>query len=47
MNNILLGVALTTSAIGFGVIFYIKILKKKIKKYVLRNEKIKKYFRET
>ena len=35
------------SAIGLGIIAYIKFLKKKIKRYVLRNEKIEKYFKGT
>jgi hypothetical protein len=45
MNNVLLGVAVTTSAIGVAVVIYIRLLKRKIKRFVLRNERIKKYFK--
>ncbi len=46
MNKILLGASIATSAIGIGIFAYIKFLKNKVKKYVLRNERIEKYFRE-
>jgi len=46
MSKVLLGVTIATSAIGFGIFSYIKFLKKKIRRYVLRNEKIEKYFKE-
>ena len=46
MSKVLLGVTIATSAIGLGIFAYIKFLKKKIKRYVLRNEKIEKYFKE-
>ena len=46
MNDILLGVIITTSAIGAGILVYIRLLKRKIKRFVLRNEKIRKYFKE-
>ena len=46
MNEILLGVAITSSAIVAGIIVYIRFLKKKIKKFVLRNDKIESYFKE-
>ena len=46
MNKIQLGVSIATSAIGIGIFAYIQFLKKKMKRFVLRNEKIKKFFRE-
>ncbi len=46
MNKVLLGISIATSAIGVGVFTYIKLLKKKIRRYVLRNDKIEKYFKE-
>lgn len=45
MNEVQLGVAIATSAIGIGILSYIKFLKKKVRRYVLRNEKIEKYFK--
>ena len=46
MSKVLLGVIIATSAIGAGILVYIKVLKRKIKRFVLRNEKIRKYFKE-
>lgn len=45
-NEVLLSVALVASAVGAGIIAYTKLLKKKLKRFVLRNEKIEKYFKE-
>lgn len=45
MEKIALGVSITASAIGAAAFGYIKYLKSKMKKYVLRNDKIEKYFR--
>jgi hypothetical protein len=46
MNYILLSATLATGAIGAGIYAYLKALKKRIKRYVLRNEKIEKYFKD-
>lgn len=46
MNYILLSATVAVSLIGGGIIAYIKFLKKKIKRFVLRNEKIEKYFKD-
>lgn len=46
MNNIQLG-AIGASIVGAGVFAYIKVLKRRMRKYILRHEKIEKYFRET
>lgn len=46
MNEVQLGIAITTSAIGIGILSYIRFLKKKMKRYVLRNDKIEKYFKD-
>jgi hypothetical protein len=43
-NNYLQGVAVATSIIALGILVYIKLLKKKMKKFILRSEKIEKYF---
>ncbi|MBW2984345.1 hypothetical protein KY361_04475 [Candidatus Woesearchaeota archaeon] len=45
MNKILLE-AIGVSIIGTGVLAYIRVLKKRIRKYILRHEKIEKYFKE-
>ena len=46
MNDILLEIAITSSAIVGGIVFYIRWLKKKMKRFVLRNDEIEKYFKE-
>lgn len=38
------GVSVFTSLIALVLIIYIRMLKNKMKKYILRNEKIEKYF---
>ena len=45
MSKIALGVTIATSVIGIAIFTYIKFLKRKIKRFVLRNEKINKYFK--
>ena len=45
MEKVLLGV-ISASVIGAGVFLYLRKLKTKIKKFVLRSEKIEKYFKE-
>ena len=44
-NKILLDVFIGASAIILGIIVYVKALKKKMRRFVLRNEKIKNYFK--
>jgi hypothetical protein len=44
--NITLSITLASSAIGIGIIVYLKFLKRRIRRFVLRNEKIQKYFKE-
>lgn len=39
------GVSIFTSLIALALILYIRMLKSKMKKYILRNEKIEKYFK--
>ncbi len=46
MDYVTLGVLTVASAVGIGLVAYIKMLKKRIKRYVLRYEKIEKYFKE-
>ncbi|MBI2670835.1 hypothetical protein HYX18_02570 [Candidatus Woesearchaeota archaeon] len=38
------GVAIATSIIALIILIYIKILRKKMKKFILRSERIAKYF---
>lgn len=38
------GISVFTSLIALALIIYIKMLKNKMRKYILRNEKIEKYF---
>lgn len=44
MNTIALGI-ISASIAGAGIVIYLKRLKSKIKRYVLRNEQIEKYFK--
>jgi len=37
---------MAASAIGIAIITYVKLLKKRMKRFVLRYEKIEKYFKE-
>ena len=46
MNYILLSTTVVASIVGGSVIAYIKFLKRKIKRFVLRNERIQKYFKD-
>ena len=45
MDKIALGIV-SASVVAAGIILYLRKLKSKVKKYVLRNEHIEKYFRE-
>lgn len=45
MEKVILGI-ISASVIGAGVLWYLRRLKTKIKRFVLRNEKIEKYFKE-
>ncbi|MFH1682677.1 MAG: hypothetical protein ABIA37_02670 [Candidatus Woesearchaeota archaeon] len=45
MEVVPLAAAIGTAAIAGGVLTYIKLMKKKVKKFVLRNEKIDKYYK--
>lgn len=45
MNKIALSL-ISASVVGAGIAIYLHKLKSKIKKFVLRNENIEKYFRE-
>ena len=42
----ILSVSLATIAVGSGVFVYTKLLKKRLRRYVLRYHKIKHYFEE-
>lgn len=46
MDKALLGVTISLSAIVFGIFAYLKFIKKKIRRFVLRNQKIEKYFQK-
>jgi hypothetical protein len=46
MNTLTLSITIASSAIGLAIIGYLKFIKKKIRRFVLRNEKIEKYFKE-
>ena len=43
--KVLLAGTIVTAAVVAGINSYMKILKKKIKRYVLRNEEIEHYFK--
>ena len=45
-SYIILGVGAILAVFGGGVIAYLKLLKKRLRRYVLRYEKIEKYFEE-
>ncbi|MCK5025836.1 MAG: hypothetical protein U9R34_04090 [Nanoarchaeota archaeon] len=45
MEIIILGI-ISASVIGAGVLWYLRRLKTRIKRFVLRGEKIEKYFKE-
>ena len=38
------GVAIATSVIALFILIYVKLLRKRLRRYVLRNDKIEKYF---
>jgi len=46
MNYTLLSVTIAASTIGAAIFTYLKLIKKKIKRFVLRNERIQKYFKD-
>ncbi len=45
MDYVLLGV-ITASVVGIAIFTFIKFMRKKVKKYTLRYDRIKKYFDE-
>ena len=44
VSNYFQGVAIATSIIALVILIYMKLLRKKMKKFTLRSEKIEKYF---
>ncbi len=46
MDYVVLGALGGVLAAGVGLFAYVKLLKKRLKRYVLRHEKIEKYFRD-
>ncbi|GEM_PF-5223965 len=43
---VLLGVGVILAAIGGSTVAYLKLLKKRVRKYVLRYERIEKYYKK-
>lgn len=43
-SNYFQGVAIATSIIALLILIYIKILRKKMKRFILRSDRIAKYF---
>jgi hypothetical protein len=46
MKIISLGATIGTAVVVGGMLAYIKYMKKKVRKYVLRNNEIKKYYKK-
>jgi hypothetical protein len=46
MKAIPLGVSVATMAVGVGIVVYIRRIKRKLKRFVLRNDEVTKYYKD-